>query len=76
VSKLSGGQKQRVAIASCIAAERKFILLDEPTSGLDKNNMHLLAKELKFLKNKEKTIFVVTHDYEFINECCDEVVKI
>ncbi|SDY51205.1 ABC transporter ATP-binding protein [Lachnobacterium bovis] len=73
---LSGGQKQRVAIASCIAAERKFILLDEPTSGLDKNNMHLLAKELKFLKNKEKTIFVVTHDYEFINECCDEVVKI
>jgi len=26
--------------------------------------------------NKEKTIFVVTHDYEFINECCDEVVKI
>ncbi len=73
---LSGGQKQRVAIASSVAAGRDIILMDEPTSGMDELNMMRLSQELKRLKEAGKTIYVVTHDYEFINECCDSVIRL
>ncbi len=73
---LSGGQKQRVAIASSVAACRDIILMDEPTSGMDELNMIRLSGELKRLKGMGKTIYVVTHDYEFINECCDSVIEL
>lgn len=73
---LSGGQKQRVAIASSVAAGRDIILMDEPTSGMDELNMTRLSQELKRLKEAGKTVYVVTHDYEFINECCDSVIKL
>ncbi|MCR4750381.1 MAG: ABC transporter ATP-binding protein, partial [Lachnospiraceae bacterium] len=73
---LSGGQKQRVAIASSVAAGRDIILMDEPTSGMDELNMTRLSQELKNLKKAGKTVYVVTHDYEFINECCDSVIKL
>ena len=73
---LSGGQKQRVAIASSVASGRNIILMDEPTSGMDELNMMRLSAELKNLRAAGKTIFVVTHDYEFINECCDAVIEL
>lgn len=73
---LSGGQKQRVAIASSVAAGRDIILMDEPTSGMDELNMTRLSQELKRLKKAGKTVYVVTHDYEFINECCDSVITV
>jgi len=73
---LSGGQKQRIAIASSIAAGRNWILLDEPTSGMDERNMMRLSSELKTLKESGKTVYVVTHDHEFINECCDAVIEL
>nr|MCR5432052.1 ABC transporter ATP-binding protein [Lachnospiraceae bacterium] len=73
---LSGGQKQRVAIAACVASGRDILFLDEPTSGMDERNMLRLADEMKHLKEIGKSVFVVTHDYEFIDECCDAVVEL
>lgn len=73
---LSGGQKQRVAIASSVAAGRDIILMDEPTSGMDELNLMRLSKELKRLKAVGKTVYVVMHDYESINECCDSVIRL
>ena len=73
---LSGGQKQRVAIASGVAAGREFLLMDEPTSGMDERNVMRLSEELRRLKSLGKTIYVVTHDHEFINECCDSVIRL
>ena len=73
---LSGGQKQRVAIASAVASQRDFIIFDEPTSGLDYRHMLEVAENIKKLKQQGKTIFVVTHDTEFLNACCDCVVSL
>lgn len=73
---LSGGQKQRVAIASAVASQRDFIIFDEPTSGLDYRHMLEVAENIKKLKQQGKTIFVVTHDTEFLNTCCDCVVSL
>lgn len=72
---LSGGQKQRVAIASAIASNRSILIFDEPTSGLDLQHMKSVARILQMLRDMGKSVFVITHDPEFIAECCTSVVR-
>lgn len=73
---LSGGQKQRLAVAVGVLCNKNIMIFDEPTSGLDKNSMERVATFVKELSQKGKTIFVVTHDYEFICKCCTRVLRI
>ena len=73
---LSGGQKQRVAVACAIASGREILLFDEPTSGLDYTHMLQIGKILRDLKALGKTVIVVTHDRELIEECCDNEMKL
>lgn len=73
---LSGGQKQRTAIASGIASSKPFIIFDEPTSGLDLAHMKQVAGEILKLRDMGKTVFIVTHDLEFILSCCDHIVRL
>lgn len=72
---LSGGQKQRVAIASAIASERDIVIFDEPTSGLDLRHMKEVAGTLRRLSAMGKTLFVITHDPEFILACCTHLLQ-
>ncbi len=71
---LSGGEKQRVAIGSAVISDRDVIVFDEPTSGLDYKHMKAVSGLIKDLKEKGKTVFIVTHDPELIAECCDELI--
>ena len=73
---LSGGQKQRAALACAIASERPILLLDEPTSGLDLKHMLEVSKILSRLKEQGRTIITVTHDSEFIQNCCDGIINL
>lgn len=73
---LSGGQKQRTAIASGIASSKPVIIFDEPTSGLDLAHMKQVANEILKLRDMGKTVFIVTHDREFILSCCDHIVRL
>lgn len=73
---LSGGQKQRVAIASAVVSNRKVILFDEPTSGLDLRHMKQVSKNIKKLQSLDKTQFIITHDLEFILNCCTYIVHL
>ncbi len=73
---LSGGQKQRTAIAAGISSKKPILILDEPTSGLDFHHMQQVAAEIIKLRDMGKTIFVVTHDLEFILACCDYLVHL
>lgn len=68
---LSGGQKQRLAIAGALAAKKELILYDEPTSGLDYRNMERVAENINSLSESGKTQFVITHDPELVEKCCD-----
>ena len=67
---LSGGQKQRLAVACAIFSEREILLLDEPTSGLDGANMRSMSDAFKAAASRGKTVIVITHDPEFMEECC------
>jgi energy-coupling factor transporter ATP-binding protein EcfA2 len=71
---LSGGQKQRLTMAVGDVINPDILILDEPTSGLDGNNMRRISDHLKQLSRLEKTLFVITHDYEFAVSTCSRAV--
>ena len=72
---LSGGQKQRVAIGSGVSSGREIVVFDEPTSGLDYRQMLAVSATLQKLAATGKTLLVITHDPEFILNCCDNVIR-
>ena len=73
---LSGGQKQRLAIVTGIVAGKKILIFDEPTSGLDYDHMCVVSKTLKDLAKMEHIVFVITHDMEFLEITCNQVVEV
>lgn len=58
---LSGGQKQRIAIAGILALNSDCIILDEPTAMLDPSGRKEVMETLRKLKEKGKTIVLITH---------------
>lgn len=70
---LSGGQKQRLSIAVSYMKDADIICFDEPTSGLDYKSMINVSNLLKSLANQGKAIVVITHDYEFLANCCTSI---
>jgi len=77
IKNLSGGQKQRVAIAKVIAKEPEVLLLDEPFSHIDNFRKNKLRRRLfKYLKTKNITCIVATHDTTDALSFADEIIVI
>lgn len=72
---LSGGQKQRVAVAVSRICGKMILAFDEPTSGLDYDSMMQIATLMKRLA-KNAVILIVTHDIEFLNAVCTEILEL
>lgn len=72
---LSGGQQQRVALARAIIKPCKYILADEPTGNLDKENADNVFNLLANLTKANKTIIIVTHDYNLAQKA-DQIIKL
>lgn len=73
---LSGGQRQRLAICQAVMGGKKILIFDEPTSGLDYRHMCQVTELMKQMADKGYIIFVVTHDYEFLNRACNHYIRI
>ena len=70
---LSGGEQQRLALAKVLLLRPRVLLLDEPTKGLDAEYKVQLGGILKKLQSHGITIFMISHDVEFVAEYADRV---
>lgn len=73
---LSGGQKQRLAIAAAVLSGKRVLIFDEPTSGLDYRRMKQVSQAVRELADQGHIILVVSHDREFMQEACDQVLAL
>lgn len=72
-STLSGGWRMRLSLARALVMLPDILLLDEPTNHLDLRAIVWLEKYLQAWK---KTVVVVTHDKDFIDNAATDILTI
>ena len=74
VQTLSDGERQKVMIAKALAQETPVIFLDEPTAFLDyPSKVEIMQLLQRLAREKEKTVFLSTHDLELALQIADKV---
>jgi len=74
VSTLSGGWRMKLALARAMLQRADILLLDEPTNHLDVINVAWVKSYINSLKSV--TCIMVSHNQEFLNECCTDILHI
>ncbi|MEN8181674.1 MAG: ABC transporter ATP-binding protein [Myxococcota bacterium] len=68
---LSRGLAQRVAIARALVHDPPIVLLDEPFTGLDPGSASRLSRRLAALRERRRTVVLVSHDLARAAELAD-----
>jgi len=76
ISQLSGGQQQRVFIARALLQEADIYFMDEPFAGVDIATEKVIMDLLRKLKSQGKTVFVVHHDLNNVENYFDWVIML
>src|SRR5260370_11292294 len=73
VASFSGGWRMRLNLAQALMCQSDLLLLDEPTNHLDLDAIIWLEDRLKRYLG---TLFIVSHDRDFLDGVVDVVVHI
>ena len=73
ISQLSGGQQQRVFLARALIQDADIYFLDEPFKGVDAQTEKAIVLLLQELKEQGKSVIVVHHDLQTVEEYFDWV---
>jgi ABC transport system ATP-binding/permease protein len=71
VKSLSGGERNRLLLARLFAKPANVLVLDEPTNDLDIDTLELLEE---LLEDYSGTVFLVSHDREFLDNVVTQVI--
>jgi manganese/zinc/iron transport system ATP- binding protein len=74
ISQLSGGQQQRAFIARALAQEADVYFMDEPFAGIDLATESALMQLFRSLIAQGKTLFIVHHDLNTVEEYFNWVI--
>lgn len=71
VKSLSGGERNRLLLARLFTRPANLLILDEPTNDLDIETLELLEA---LLQSYAGTLFLVSHDREFLDNVVTQVI--
>ncbi len=71
IKSLSGGERNRLLLARLFAKPANVLVLDEPTNDLDIDTLDLLEE---FLQNYSGTVFLVSHDRQFLDHVVTSMI--
>lgn len=74
ISELSGGQQQRVFLARALIQDAELYFMDEPLAGVDAATERAIMTILRELKNDGRTVLVVHHDLQTVEDYFDQVL--
>lgn len=69
----SRGMKQKIALVISIIHDPDILLLDEPSTGMDLEASNDIIDFVKYLKTKNKTILIATHNIFEISDLSDSI---
>ncbi|MEG0285320.1 MAG: ABC-F family ATP-binding cassette domain-containing protein [Vagococcus sp.] len=72
-SQKSGGEQTKEKIRQSIHQGASILLADEPTNHLDSAGREYLIKELNRFYG---TVLMVSHDRDFLNQMCEDIIEI
>jgi ATPase subunit of ABC transporter with duplicated ATPase domains len=73
VNVISGGEQGRMLFGKLMLQKPNIMLMDEPTNHLDMESIEALNLALE---NYPGTLFVVSHDREFISSLATRIIEI
>jgi ATPase subunit of ABC transporter with duplicated ATPase domains len=73
VKVLSGGEKHRMTFGRLMLGRHNVLMLDEPTNHLDMESIESLQMALE---KYQGTLFVVSHDREFVNAVATRILEV
>ena len=72
VETYSKGMKQRLLLMISLLNDPEILFMDEPLNGLDYENAVILKQMInKYNHGRNGTVFITSHDQNFLNEVCD-----
>ena len=72
---LSGGQRQRMVLVLNLLKRPKLLVLDEPSSALDLMTLREMVECLLQIKG-HTTLFMVAHQWAFLEKVADRVIRL
>lgn len=70
---LSYGEQRKLEFARALATQPQLLLLDEPVAGMNPSEKTELMAEIKNIRNRGFSIFMIEHDMRFVMELCDRI---
>ncbi len=73
IKTLSEGQKMKLKMIEVLLQDPTILMIDEPTNHLDIEGIFWFEK---YIKHLPKTVVMISHDREFLNNTVDEIWEI